>query len=47
MVGKCLRRLPRQVIVTPSLETFKIRLDGAPNNLIKLKMSLLTAGGLD
>jgi len=31
----------------PSLETFKARLDGALSNLIQLKMSLLTAGGLD
>ena len=29
------------------LETFKARLDGALSNLIQLKMSLLTAGGLD
>jgi len=27
--------------------TFKARLDGALSNLIQLKMSLLTAGGLD
>jgi len=29
-----------------SLETFKARLDGALSNLLQLKMSLLTAGGL-
>jgi len=29
-----------------SLETFKARLDRALSNLIELKMSLLTAGGL-
>jgi len=39
-------RLPREVVETPSLETFKARLDGALSNLIQLKMSLLTAGGL-
>jgi len=39
-------RLPREVVEAPSLETFKIRLDGALSNLIKLKMPLLTAGGL-
>jgi len=39
-------RLPRQVVESPSLETFKARLDGAPSNLIELKLSLLTAGGL-
>jgi len=38
--------LPREVVGAPSLETFKARLDGALNNLIKLKMSLLIAGGL-
>jgi len=37
---------PREVVDAPSLETFKARLDGALSNLIKLKMSLLTAGGL-
>lgn len=30
-----------------SLEKFKDRLDRARRNLIQLKMSLLTAGGLD
>jgi len=40
------RRLPREVGDAPSLETFKARLDGALSNLIWLKMSLLTAGGL-
>ena len=29
-------RLPRNVVDAPSLETFKVRLDGAPSNLIKL-----------
>jgi len=40
-------RLPREVADAPSLETFKVRLDGALSNLIQLTMSLLTAGGLD
>jgi len=40
-------RLPREVADAPSLETLKVRLDGALSNLIKPKMSLLTAGGLD
>jgi len=38
--------LPREVVEAPSLETFKARLDGALNNLVQVKMSLLTAGGL-
>jgi len=38
--------LPREVTHTPFLETFKARLDRALSNLIQLKMSLLTAGGL-
>jgi len=40
-------RLPRKVGDAPPLETFEIRLDRALSNLIKLKMSLLTGGGLD
>jgi len=46
---KCVKhwtRLPREVVDAPSLEIFKARLDGALSNLIQLKMSLLTAGGL-
>jgi len=39
--------LPREVVDAPSLETFKVRLDGALSNLIWLKMSPLIAGGLD
>jgi len=31
--------------ISPSLETFKVRLDRALSNLVKLKMSLLIAGG--
>jgi len=38
-------RLPREAVDAPSLETFKVRLDGALSNLIQLKMSLFTAGG--
>jgi len=40
-------RLPREVGVASSLETFQARLDGALSDLIQLKMSLLMAGGLD
>jgi len=36
-------RLPRKVVDAPSLEIFKIRLEGAVSNLIVLKMSLLIA----
>jgi len=39
--------LPREAVDAPSLETVKARLDGALSSLIKLKMSLLTAWGLD
>jgi len=39
-------RLPREAVDVPSLETFKARLHGALSNLVWLKMSLLTAGGL-
>jgi len=38
--------LPGEVVNAPSLETLKARLDGALSNLVCLKMSLLTAGGL-
>jgi len=42
-------RLPRVVVDAPSLETFKVMLDGALSTLTELKMSLLIAGegGLD
>jgi len=46
-VVKHWHRLPREVVDSPSLETFKVRLDGALSSLIQLKMSLLIAGGLD
>jgi len=39
-------RLPSEAVEAPSLETFKDRLDRALSNLVWLKMSLLTAGGL-
>jgi len=41
------QRLPRKVVDAPPLEPFKVRLDGALSKLMHLKMSLLTAGGLD
>ena len=40
-------RLPREVVDAPSLETFRVRLEGALSDLIELKMSLLIAGGVD
>jgi len=45
-VVKHWHRLPREVVDAPSLETFQAMLDGALSNLIQLKMSLPTAGGL-
>ncbi|KFW69967.1 hypothetical protein AS28_10906, partial [Pygoscelis adeliae] len=33
-VVKHWNRLPREVVDAPSLETFKVRLDGALNNLV-------------
>jgi len=45
-VVKHWHRLPREVVDAPSLETFKVRLDGALSTVVQLKMSLLTAGGL-
>jgi len=47
MVVKPWPRLPREVFDAPSLDTLKARLHGALSNPIYLKMSLLTAGGLD
>jgi len=46
MVVKHWHRLPRDVVEVPSMETFKVRVDRARSNLVWLKMSLLTAGGL-
>jgi len=46
-VVKHWHRLPREVVDAPSLETFKARLDGALSNLVWLKISLLSAGGLN
>ena len=46
-VVKPWHRLPRHVVDAPSLEPFKVRLDGALSNFIQLKMSLFTAEGLD
>jgi len=40
-------RLPREAVAAPSLAVFKARLDGALSNLVKRKMSLLMAGGLE
>lgn len=40
-------RLPKGVMDAPSLETFEVRRGDVLNNLIYLKMSLLTAGLLD
>jgi len=45
-VVKPWHRLPRAVVEAPSLQTFKARLAGALRNLVELKVSLLTAGGL-
>ena len=45
-VVKLWHRLRREVVDAPSLETFKARLDGALSNLIWVKVSLLSAGGL-
>jgi len=39
--------LPRQMVDTPSLAMFKVRLDGALSSLIQFKVPLLIAGGLD
>jgi len=46
-VAKHWHRLPREVVDALTLETFRARLDGALNSLMRLRMSLLTAGGLD
>ena len=46
-VVKHWHRLPREVVDAPSLETFRVRSEGALSDLIELKMSLLIAGGVD
>ena len=48
-VVKPWHRLPKEVVDAPSLQTSKVRLDGALSNLVQLRMSLLTGreGGLD
>ena len=45
-VAKHWNGLSREVVEAPSLEIFKTRLVRALSNLVWLKMSLLTAGGL-
>ncbi|KAK4828909.1 hypothetical protein QYF61_001467, partial [Mycteria americana] len=41
-------RLPREVVDAPSLETFKVRLDGALSNLIEFKISfILSVNGVN
>lgn len=45
-VVKDWNRLSKELVDVPSLETFKVRVNGALSNLIYLKMSLCTAGGL-
>jgi len=45
-VVKHWHRFPREAVEVLLLETFQARLDGALRNLVWLKMSLLTAGGL-
>lgn len=46
-VGKHQHRLPREMVDVLSLETFKTRWYRALSNLVMLKMSLLTAEGLE
>jgi len=45
-VVKPWHRLPGKIVDASSLENIKVRVDGAPSNLVWLKMSLLAAGGL-
>jgi len=40
-------RLPREMVDASCLETFKVRLDGALNNLMQWWVSMLIAGELD
>jgi len=46
-VVKPWRRLLREEVDAPSLETFKVRLNEALSNLTELKMSLFIAGRLN
>lgn len=39
--------LPREVVEAPSLETFELRLDGAPSSLTQLWIYLFIAGELE
>jgi len=40
-------RLPREAVSAPSLAVSKARLDGALSNLVRWKVSLPMAGGLE
>ena len=40
-------RLPTDVVYSPSLKTFKVRLDVALNTLTELEVSVFIAGELD
>jgi len=40
-------RLPREVVDTPSLAVFKVRLDGPLSNLVHWKVSLPMAEGME
>jgi len=40
-------RVPREAVDAPSLEVFKAGLDGTLSNLVKWKVSLPMAGGLE
>jgi len=40
-------RLPREAVAAPSLAAFKARLAGALSNLVRWKVSLPMAGGLE
>jgi len=46
-VVKDWNELPRDLVDALSLETFKVRLDGALSSVIWLKISLLTARELE
>lgn len=45
MVIKHWHRLPKQVVDVPSLETFKVRLDGSLSFLIELNVCLFIGLG--